>query len=163
MLTLFLIILGLIVLIGFAIAGPLGAPWVPAFKRDLDHILDDSGLEAGQLYIELGAGDGRLVAAAAKRGARAIGYEINPVMCLVAAVRNLRYYPKAKIRLANFWQVDLSEADVVLVFLMPKFMPRLEQKLTKELKPGSVLVSYIFVLPSRRPVIKRHHWSVYHF
>ncbi len=147
-------------LLGFAISGPLGAPWVPTFKRDVEQVLNDADVKAKTRYVELGCGDGRLVAAAARRGAEATGYEINPVLWLIAWCRNLRY-KNAHIRLGNFWNHSLSKYEVVVTFLMPKFMPRLESKMAKELTARSMLVSYVFPLPHKKPSKKRHHWFVY--
>ena len=151
-----------IILVGFAVAGPLGAPWVPAFKKDLKKVIKDSRLKSGDVFYELGCGDGRFVAEAAKMGATAIGYEINPLMWLIAWLRNYKY-KSAHVYLGNFWSCDLSDADVVMTFLTPRFMEKLESKLDNELKPGTKFVSYIFKLPIRKPIIKRHHWFVYEF
>ncbi len=160
--TILLILIFFVVLIGFAIAGPLGAPWVPAFKKDLSKVIKDSGLKSGQVFYELGCGDGRFVAEAAKCGATAIGYEINPIMWLIAWLRCLRY-KSAHVYLGNFWNHNLSDGDVIMTFLTPRFMQKLEDKLTSELKRGTTFVSYIFVLPHKKPKLKRHHWIVYEF
>jgi len=159
---LILLIVVFLVLVGFAVSGPLGAPWVPARKKDMQGIIDDMKLRPGQTYIELGCGDGRLVKTAAKNGVTAIGYEINPVLFAVATIRNLRFRG-AHIRFGNFWKKDLSSADIVMAFLMPKFMERLDAKATSELRPGSRLLCYIFPLPDKKPTIKRHHWFVYKY
>ena len=156
------LIIVLVILLGFAVSGPMGAPWVPTFKQDVEKVLDDAGVTNKTHYIELGCGDGRLVAAAAKRGAVAIGYEINPALWLVAWCRNIRY-KNAHIHLGNFWKHSLEGYDVVVTFLMPKFMHRLEDKTIKEMKGGSILVSYVFPLPQKEPVIKRHHWFIYKY
>jgi len=151
------------ILFGFVIAGFMGAPWVPTLKRDVTSMLNDVKLNNGELFIELGCGDGRLVSAAAKRGARAIGYEINPLLWLIAAVRNLQHYPKAKIYLGNFWPRDISKADVVMTFLMPKFMNKLENKTNAEMKAGSRLISYIFKLPTKKQSKQGAHWTIYSY
>jgi SAM-dependent methyltransferase len=159
---LILLIIVLLGLLSFAISGPLGAPWVPTFKTDVKQVLDDAGVKKGTRYVELGCGDGRLVAAAAARGAHAVGYEINPVLWLYATIRNLRY-KNAHISFGNFWRHDLKNADAVVAFLMPKFMLRLESKASAELSPGSCLVSYVFALPSTKPLKKGDHWFVYKY
>lgn len=156
------LVAAIIVLVAFAISGPLGAPWVPARKKDVEGIMNDIKLQKGQTYIELGCGDGRLVAAAARQGAIAIGYEINPILYIVATLRNVRN-PSAHVRFGNFWKKDLSSATVVMAFLMPKFMLRLESKVNTELKPSAKLICYVFPLPTKKPSIKRHHWFVYTF
>lgn len=158
-----LLIIITFILAGFVIAGFMGAPWVPAFKTDVVLMLSDAGLKKGELFIELGCGDGRLVSAAAKRGARAIGYEINPLLWLIASLRNIRFYPKVKIILGNFWAKDISKADVVMTFLMPKFMTKLENKTSSEMKPGSRLISYVFKLPSKKQSSQGAHWTIYTF
>lgn len=142
------------------IAGLMGAPWVPAYQRDVDAILDDLKLQPGQTFVELGCGDGRLVAAAAARGVTAIGYEINPLMWAIAVWR-CRKQHNARIRLANLWQADLSDADAVMAFLMPKFMERIETGVLPRLKPGARLLTYVFALPTSQPTVARHHWNVY--
>jgi hypothetical protein len=157
---LILLLIVLVILLGFAVSGPMGAPWVPTFKHDVQAVLDDANVTNKTRYIELGCGDGRLIAAAARRGADATGYEINPLLWLIAWCRNLPH-KNTHVRLGNFWPHTLTDYDVVVTFLMPKFMQRLEDKTTKELAKGAVLVSYVFPLPHKKPAIKRHHWFVY--
>jgi ribosomal protein L11 methylase PrmA len=155
-----LLVVILLLVGGFMVAAISGAPWVPAFSDDLEAVLEDAGLKKNDLFLELGCGDGRLVVAAAKRGAVAVGYEINPIMWLIAKLRAL-HCPGAKIKFGNLWQVDLSEADVVLAFLVPRTVQKLEDKVVNEMKSGSILVSYIFKLPHLKPKLSRHHWFIY--
>ena len=83
-------------------------------------------------------------------------------MWLIAVLRTIRY-PSAKIKLASFWRAPLSSADVVFVFLIPRFMARLEAKLKRELKPGARAVSYVFKLPNKKPKLSRRRWQIYNF
>ncbi len=152
----------MIILTGFAVAGLLGAPWVPAKRKDLERMLGDAKLEKDHVFIELGCGDGRLLKVASKRGAKAIGYEINPIMWFIAWARNARD-KNVSVQLGNFWHKDLGSADVVMTFLMPKFMRKLEDKLQNELSRGAVFISYIFNLPTKKPAIKKKRWLVYIF
>lgn len=150
-----------VVLVLSAFAGISGAPWVPAFRKDLDEVLDDAQLQSGQLCIELGSGDGRLLQAAARRGAHVIGYEINPALYVISWFRLLPYRNRSRVYLKNLWRADLSKADVVLTFLVPRTMPKLYKKAVNDMKPGALLVSYIFPITGAKPLIKRHHWFVY--
>jgi hypothetical protein len=159
----FWLLLVTFLLIGFMLGGLLGAPWVPTRSYDVERLLDDTRLKEGETFIELGCGDGRLVAAAAKRGAKAVGYEINPLLWLIAWLRNLPYGSHASVRLGNFWVHGLGGADVVMVFLMPKFMPKLLAKANKEMKPKSRLASYIYKLPGKKPTYAASHWFIYKF
>ncbi len=156
-----MLIIAALLLMFAVFAGISAAPWVPTRKRDVSALLDDCELEPGDKFVELGCGDGRLLAEAAKRGAKAVGYEINPLLWLVATVRNIARLSKVRVRLGSLWRADISNADVVMLFLMPKAMTRLERKISSEMKPGSRLVCYIFGLPGRRPSIKRKKWSIY--
>ncbi len=158
-----MLIIIVIALIGFAVGGLAGAPWVPMRQVDVEKILDDCRLPKGGILIELGCGDGRLLKAAAKRNIKAIGYEINPLMWLIAWVINIRYYPKVRVRLGNFWWSDWRHADAVVTFLVPRSMSRLEQKAKQELKQGARLLSYVFVLPNKKAVKKHDRWYVYDY
>src|SRR5579885_3686023 len=124
----------LILLVTFAFSGWSGAPWVPARRADIETLLDDVHLKADELYIELGCGDGRLLVAVAKRGATAVGYEINPLLWLIATIRTIRFYPRVHVKLGNFWRANISQADVVMTFLVPRTMPNLART-AKELRP----------------------------
>ncbi|HSX53026.1 MAG TPA: hypothetical protein VLF90_01495 [Patescibacteria group bacterium] len=157
------IILPLIILVGFGIAGFTGAPWLPTRRRDVAQLLDDTNLRKGQIFLELGCGDGRLVAAAAKRGAIATGYEINPLLWFIAVLRTVRYYPRAKIHLGSFWPVDLAKADVVMIFLIQRFMKRFENKAQKQMKHGATLVSYVYRLPTKAPRSTGLSWFIYRY
>lgn len=160
--TTLLFIFLLITVISFA-SGLTGAPWVPARARDVTALLDDAKVGPQTSYIELGCGDGRLVAAAALRGATAVGYEINPIMFVIAWLRCLFVGKKAKVIYGNFWNKDIGSADVVMAFLMPRTVGRLEQKAEQEMKAGSRLVSYVFALPHRKHTTKGKSWFVYKF
>lgn len=155
-----LLLMGVVLLLA-AFAGISGAPWVPAFRKDLDDVLDDAQLKPGQLFIELGSGDGRLLQAAAKRGATVIGYEINPLLFLISWLRLIPYRQRSKVYLRSLWGADVSQADVVLTFLVPRTIPKLYVKALNEMKPKALLVSYIFAIPNVKPLLKRHHWFVY--
>lgn len=153
-----LLLLPLIVLIAFA--GFSGAPWVPVRPFDVEDLLDDVRVGQGTQYLELGCGDGRLVKAAAQRGALAVGYELNPLLWLVAKLRCITT-GNASIRFGNFWRVSLGEADVVMVFLVPRTMPRLAHKAQQEMKSKASLVSYVFPVIGQKSLLKRKSWLVY--
>lgn len=155
------LIIVVVLLAGFVTAGFVGAPWVPTRNHDLSTMLKLCDLKADELFVELGCGDGRVVRAAARRGARVVGYEVNPLLWLIAALKNIHYYPRVRVRFGNFWQYNLHEADVVMVFLIPRLMGRLETKIRTEMKPKSRLISYVFTLPRGRPVAVQKPWVVY--
>lgn len=59
----------------------------------------------------------------------------------------------------NFWEADLSNADVVYAFALDTAMPKLQDKLSKELKDGTYVVSFLWTLPNWRPVDQTEVWS----
>ena len=151
-----------VVLLGFLVSSISGAPWVPARSFDLEAILDDVQLKENEKYLELGCGDGRLVRAAARRGAIATGYELNPLLWFIAWLGSVGH-KNEYIKFGNFWNVDLNYSDVVMVFLVPRTMPRLETKADKQMKKSSRLVSYIFSMPHKKHSLKHKSWYIYSY
>lgn len=137
-----------------------GAPWVPARRRDFTALITDVSVKSSDRVIELGCGDGRLLKEMARHAKRVDGYEINPVLWLIAWMRCART-KNAHVRLADFWQVNLSAYDVVITFLVPRTMPKLGKKAAVEMKPGSRLLSYVFELKSKKPSKKGTSWYIY--
>lgn len=155
-----LLVVFLIFALVFMITSISGAPWVPARNHDIESLLHDAELKKGEVFFELGCGDGRLVKAAAQQGAKAIGYELNPLLWLIAYCRTLTT-PNAKVFLGDLWRVKLADADVIMTFLVPRTMPRLGRKVEQEMKAGSRLISYIFPIPGKKPDLKGKNWFIY--
>jgi ribosomal protein L11 methylase PrmA len=114
-------------------------------------------VKKGNLVVDLGCGDGRmLVLAAQKYGTRGIGYDIDPDMVRAArdnAARN-KVDHLVKIVQADIFTVDISEADVIPVYLLPEMNLKLLPQFEK-LKPGSRLVFHNYDLEGIVPdVIK---------
>lgn len=138
-----------------ALAGWKAAPYVPTFQRDVRRMLKLAAVKPGELVVDLGAGDGRfLIIAAREFGARSVGYEFSILPYLVALLRMglAGVRRQARVEYRDFFQVDLSSADVVTCFLTPKAMAKLEPKFKRELKVGCRIVSYAFKLPGWTPV-----------
>jgi SAM-dependent methyltransferase len=124
-----------------------GAPWIPARMSVVKRMLQLADVQPGQKVIDLGAGDGRLVIAAAHAfKAQAVGVEIDPVRCLIAnlliTLRGLR--DKACVHWGNLYDFDLSDADVVTLYLWPSTNRRLTTKLASQLRPGAKVVAHHF-------------------
>lgn len=144
----------------------VGAPYVPTKSRDLQKILKATGLKKGELIVDLGSGDGRLLIEAAKSGYRAVGYELNPFLELLTWWRLRHYRAQADVRMVDFWKTDLpTDTKAVFVFLAAPFMKRLEiviENEAKRLGHDLVLVSYGFELPGRKPIRTDGSLMVYH-
>ncbi len=151
----------LIILFGFVLL--FGAPYLPTMKRQTEAALDLLNLKSGHLLIELGSGDGRVQRAAAKRGIKSIGYELNPLLVLYSKVRNWRYRGLSKTYWRNFWHANLAGADGIYVFLLKPYMPKLDKKITREIAHQTRIVSYAFALPGRKPSKTKAGLMLYEF
>lgn len=128
-----------------------GALYVSTARVRIKAFLSAVSMTPDQILVDLGCGDGRVLRQANKRyGLHAIGYEINLLAYLKARSLCL-FKPGIRLVLKNFWQADISQADVVYCYLYPDVLKRLALKLSTELKPGAVVVSGNFPLPGWRP------------
>ena len=143
--SLVLVTIGLITMIATKV------PYAPVPKKRVKQMIDLFNLTPGQKFYDLGCGDGRFVAEAAKRGADAIGFEISPWVYARAHFKTMLVPGKAKIVFKNFYTTDLSDADAIYCFLIDKVMQKVENKLIAELKPGAKVISYGFKLPNWQP------------
>jgi hypothetical protein len=141
----------------------IGAPYVPTMTAQRRDALELLNLKKGQLLVDLGSGDGSLLVEAGKRDLYAIGYEINPFLVLISRARTLRFGRRVKTKWRNFWQADISQADGVFVFLLDRFMKRLDAKMAAEAKLGTKLVSHAFKIPGRRPSAKKGALILYKY
>lgn len=133
-------------------AGLRGAPWVPTRKKDVERFLKLVEIKPGQKFYDLGCGDGRLVIAAAKEGANAVGLEISIAQYLHAKINNFFAKTNTQIKLKDLWNVNLSDADIVYIFLLQDFYPKLKAKLEKELKPGATIIIHAWPMPGWQPI-----------
>lgn len=145
----------------FALGAILGAPYVPTLKKSGNDLLDMVNLNPGATIIDLGSGDGAFALQAAKRGYKVIGYEINPILVLVARLRVMRYRNNVKIYLRDFWRTELPEADAIYVFLIDRYMQKLADKLAREIKKPTLVVSHVFKMPGIEPVNENQNTVVY--
>lgn len=127
-----------------------GAVFLPTKKETVKKMITLARVKPGEKAVDLGAGDGRLVIALAKAGAEAHGFEINPILVLLARINILRAGLKGKafIHCNNFWKENFSEFDIVTVFGIGQIMKQLETKLEQELKTKARVVSNGFSFPN---------------
>jgi SAM-dependent methyltransferase len=128
-------------------------PFVPTPQEVVDKMIELGGIKKGDTVYDLGSGDGRIVITAAKKGARAVGFEIDPDLIKEsrenikkAGVENL-----AEIRQQDILTVDLSPANVVTMYLLPDVNMKLRPNVLKQMKPGSRVVSHAFDMGDWKP------------
>jgi len=152
------IIIVIVAILGIVTLGVVffGAPYVPTRSRDMDKLFLAAQLQKTDMLVDLGSGDGRLMIAAAARGIRSAGVELNPILVAITWWR-LRHVRKlASVRTANFWRYRLPDDTThVFVFLAEPFMERLKRYLeseSKRLGHSLTLVSYGFSLPGYKTI-----------
>ena len=123
-------------------------PFVVSAEPVVVAMLDLAGVGAGDVLYDLGCGDGRIVVAAAKRGARATGIDIDPSPLIFARANARRAGADVEARVrfvrGNFFEANLRDATVVTLYLSPEVNQRLLPMLLDELAPGSRIVSHKF-------------------
>ena len=145
---------------------PLRTPdviFVPTPQEVVDVMLKIAKVTKNDVVYDLGSGDGRIPITAAKTyGARAVGIDIDPVR-IREANENLKQAATAdpgiasRVRFLNqdLFTTNISEATVVTLYLLPSLNLKLIDKLNKELKPGTRVVSHAFDMgPDIKPDIE---------
>ena len=131
------------------------APYVASPQEIIDVMLESAAVKQGDRVFDLGCGDGRIVITAAKRfGAKAVGVELNPQLARMASdtIIRLGLQNHASIVKANMFDVDVSSADVVTLYLLTKSNEMLKPKLEKELRAGARVVSHDYAVRGWKPI-----------
>lgn len=121
--------------------------YVPTPHEVVDRMLLMADVKALDVVYDLGCGDGRMVIAAAKKyGVRGVGVDLDP-----ARIREAQANAKeagveelVTFKVADMFETDVTEATVVLLYLLPELNRRLKPKLFAELRPGARVVSHDF-------------------
>ena len=133
----------------------LDAPWVPTSRKIIRKMLKLADLRPGETLYDLGSGDGRtLIIAATEFKAKAVGIELNPLLVLYSNLKIFvrRLQDQIHVRWGNIFLRDISEANVVTMYLLQQTNNRLMNKLKNELKPDTRIVSYVYIFPDWEPV-----------
>ena len=148
------VVFGLMLLAAAMLGSTFGdAPFVPTGRSSMRRIMRVAAIAPGEVFFDLGAGDGRFVRAAANAGATAYGFERVRILVLWSRfmIWLQRLSGKAFMRRQNIFDADLRAADVVYTYLFPNAMAKLEDKALRELKPGARIVSRAFRFPNWKP------------
>ena len=129
----------------------VGAPYLPTLKPQVATALKLAKLRKGQHLLELGCGDGKVMVAAARQGIKVTGYELNPLLVVVAKLRCWRYRHLTTIIWGDFWRKEWPKAEAIFVFLLPKYMLKLDTKCIQYKHKPVKLVSFAFKVPERKP------------
>jgi SAM-dependent methyltransferase len=127
-------------------ARELEVPFVPTPHTLVEKMLDLAGLGAADYLIDLGCGDGRIAVAAGKRGARALGVDLDSLRIqeAAAAARIAGVEGRVRFRRQDLFATPIHEASVVALYLLPAINLRLRPRLLTELPAGARIVSHAF-------------------
>jgi SAM-dependent methyltransferase len=118
-----------------------------------------AAVKPGQIFYDLGCGDGRVVIEAVKRGAYGVCVELRRDLIEQAKENAKREHVYERIRFVNdsFFNIDLSDADIVYMYLLTRVNAQLRPKLEKELRTGARIVTLDFEIPGWKPVHVEKH------
>lgn len=148
---LLLIVFGLVLILSGL--WPPDSPWAPWWQMPKETVREMCRLakvtETSVIY-DLGSGTGNaLIIAATEFQATGIGIEIDPFRYAISKLNNKRYHTQKKVAFLkqNFFSTPLSDATVIFMYLIPPALKRLTPKFLKEVKSGTMFVSYVYPMP----------------
>jgi ubiquinone/menaquinone biosynthesis C-methylase UbiE len=143
-------------------SGRIIVPFVPTPEAVVHRMLAVANVKPGEIVYDLGAGDGRIIATAARDfNAKAVGVELQDSRYQLIAERiHMEGLDKlASAIKADFLNVDLSNANVVTLYLLNSVNSLIRPKLERELKPGARIVSHDFPIQGWKPVRVEKIWA----
>jgi hypothetical protein len=162
-----IVIIAAIVLLMFGLVVFRGAPYVPSHVREVKGAFEKLyPLGTRDMLVDVGSGDGLVLREAASHGARAVGYEINPLLVVVSWLLAGRS-KLIRTQLVDFWYKDLpSETTIVYAFTVSRDVNRLQKKMQDEsdrLGLSLTLMTYGSPLKDKQAVKNRrgHHLYVF--
>jgi len=135
----------------------LDVPYWQTPPEVVEAMLDLAAVRPGERLLDLGCGDGRIVLAAARRGAEAIGVDIDASRIAEAegAALAAGLVGRARFRREDLFAAPLGAADVITLYLLGHVNAWLQPRLVAEARPGTRIVSHAFAMDDWEPAITR--------
>jgi cyclopropane fatty-acyl-phospholipid synthase-like methyltransferase len=139
------------------------APYWQSPPQVVERMLELAKVGPGDCLIDLGCGDGRIAIAAAWRGARAIGVDIDAERIAEATAAAVAAGVDASFRQEDLFDAALAEASVVSLYLLGHVNNLLRDKLLAELRPGARVVSHAYSIAGWEPSAREElaHRAIY--
>lgn len=128
-----------------------GGFYVPTTPEATDLMVKMAEINSSDIVTDFGSGDGRLLIAAAKAGAKkCYGYEIQPWLIKLSRklIKEEKFEDRIEILPHSFWHADVSNTTAILLYQISYAMKGIEEKLQKELPAGARVVANGFVFPN---------------
>lgn len=132
----------------------LAGPYVPSPDTVVSQMLEMAGVGPDDVLVDMGSGDGRIVLTAAKlRGARGLGIEIQArlVALSIETAQREGVADRARFVRQDLFTTDVSEATVVTIYLLPDTVNMLRDKLRRELRPGTRVLTHDYPIAGWLP------------
>lgn len=152
-----------IVVLAFGFVLLFGPPYLPTRKKQIQTALDLLALQPGHTLLELGCGDGRVLHAAAKRGWKAVGIELNPILVVVARIATWKYRKQVRIIWGDYFRVDWPTVQGIFTFMIPRQMTQLDKRIQSYTKQPVRLVSFAFAIPDKTPAKQQDGVFLYEY
>lgn len=123
-----------------------GAPYVPTSGKIIDEILKEAKLKKGQIFIELGSGDGRVLRRAVKNfQVKGVGVDLNPLLIIYSKlITRFMNLDNIEFKVGDIYKEDLIKANVIFLFLLPRSVKKLREKILRECRKNTLIISHGF-------------------
>lgn len=158
-----LALIGLVIVLTFSIIIIFGPPYLPTLRKQINTALDLLELEEGETLLELGSGDGRVMLAAAKRGFRVVGIELNPFLVVISWFVTRRYRSQVRIIWGSYWGGPWPRADAIFTFMHSRYMNRLDERIEKWHPKPTRLASFAFAIKGKEPITQKNGVFLYEY
>lgn len=128
-------------------------PFIPTPHEIVERMLSLAEVGPEDFVIDLGSGDGRILIAAAKKGARGFGVEIDPKLVKQSNENAIKAGVGINVSFVrqDLFETSFDAATVVALYLPPQVNFKLRPRLLKELRPGSRIIAHEFAMAGWLP------------
>jgi cyclopropane fatty-acyl-phospholipid synthase-like methyltransferase len=151
-----IILLGCAPLLALAQPEPCRIVYVPSEQSVVEKMLEMAKVKKSDVVFDLGCGDGRIVVTAVKKyGCKGVGIDIDPARIKDSLETRKKAgldKDQVELRQGDALKVkDLERATVVMLYMLPEFMEKLEPQMKERLKPGTRIVAHDYPFPNMDP------------
>jgi hypothetical protein len=128
-------------------------PYVPTLSADIPFLVKEFPITKNDTVYDLGSGNGRVVFAIERdSGARVAGGELILYLHLLSLVKRWWYKSQARFYFGNFHKIPLKDATIIYVYLFPRLLPHVLERVRAECLPGTKIISRDFEIDGIEPI-----------